>query len=826
MAAQDPASLPTAEDRIRAATWFAGHNFGVFTVWSCDPATTWCRCPKGAACGSPGKHPISPKGFLDATRDPDTIRRLLSAGSEPNYGLVCPPGVFAWDVDGVDWAGQLARLTEQFGELPNTLTTQTANGVHMFWRWPDGLPIPAGEMFGWVTRWGAGRGAGYVIGPRSVHQSGAVYAPVAGAGLAVATLPMSWANGALGPSSGPTGHAGGLPPVGGAGPGYVLPDSVGEGGRYDAIVSYTAHLYNRGLTEEEMWPLVKDQLAPRFRVPLDNAALWDRFHRAVHDMAERLGPPLAVSGAARSTRQGGRPGGGDDDDMLLLDDSSGVFPEDPNPAAFRGLLGEFTEALAVDTDVSRVALLGCVLAYAGGLLPTRVDWHGVHTSSPFICLVGHSAVGRKGTAMRRAHEGWFDVIPAPTAQLPLTGLQSGEALVARLSKDPVHLLVEQEYARVLQINKREGTTLDHMLRTAFDGEALAQHKADDSRVVRPPYWLGALVAITPDELRARIAADAALTGSGNRWLYLATQRRAVAAGGHAPEIPLAMRTDLLDAQRIAAQRTLPVDDDVRSTLAEYAEHLRATTTGLTLRLTARLAVGALRLALVHAAADRAMTVGRDHLERALALTEYGRRSLPWVFGPVLGNPDTRTVYRMLHDPDRAASGLVWEVMRARLHHADRVQAAVDELQDLGLARIERQFQPRGGVPTGRPRRVLWATGVQLGSNAKHDFGLTPPAREGGASDNPENGTVRPDAAQDSGTVRPPVSGTDSGTDRAGLGTVSPPGSDTTGSSKEGAYQGVTPDGVLWCRDWVAHQMRHRDVAEGNPWCEVCVEELG
>ena len=48
---------PSAEARIRAATWFADQGFGVFSVWSANADGT-CRCPKGAACSSAGKHPI------------------------------------------------------------------------------------------------------------------------------------------------------------------------------------------------------------------------------------------------------------------------------------------------------------------------------------------------------------------------------------------------------------------------------------------------------------------------------------------------------------------------------------------------------------------------------------------------------------------------------------------------------------------------------------------------------------------------------------------------------------------------------------------------
>jgi hypothetical protein len=166
---------PSAEDRIKAATWFAEQGFGVFSVWGVAPDGA-CRCPKGAACDNAGKHPIARQGFLENTRDPAVIRTLLSAASEPNYGLVCPDGVFALDVDG-EGVARLQQLQDRMGWLPLTLRTNTANGYHIFMRWPADLPRPIGQLFGYVTRWGSGANAGYVIGPRSIHATGAVYTP-------------------------------------------------------------------------------------------------------------------------------------------------------------------------------------------------------------------------------------------------------------------------------------------------------------------------------------------------------------------------------------------------------------------------------------------------------------------------------------------------------------------------------------------------------------------------------------------------------------------------------------------------------------------------
>lgn len=275
---------PSAEDRIRAATWFAERGFGVFSVWSTDPNGS-CRCPKGKTCENPGKHPIGRQGFHENTRDAVRIRTLLSAGSEPNYGLVCPDGVFALDVDG-DGVSRLAELETMHGPLPPTLRTTTAHGQHVFLRWPTSHPRPIGQLFGYVTRWGSGQNAGYVIGPRSVHASGTEYAP-AGDAFEISELPEAWAQAAIGARQE-------RPFIEVGGSGYELPERITES-RYGAILAYTAHLYNRGLSREEMWPLVRDLLAPRFADGLSEPEVRSRFDRATEKMAGRLGDRRAAS---------------------------------------------------------------------------------------------------------------------------------------------------------------------------------------------------------------------------------------------------------------------------------------------------------------------------------------------------------------------------------------------------------------------------------------------------------------------------------------------------------------------------------------------------
>lgn len=282
-----PDPRPSNDDRIRAAIWFAERGFGIFPVWSTDGQGK-CRCPKGRECDSPGKHPITVKGFHEATTDPDRIRVFLSAASCPNYGLVPPDGVFILDVDGEDGLRRLAELQDRLGWLPETLRTKTANGWHIFLRWPAGHPRPIGQLWGFVTRWREGTGAGYVIGPRSVHASGAVYAP--GPTFEIAELPEPWAVDVVGPEpvaerTGPT-----VLELGG----YTLPEAGYTGSRYGAIVRYVASRYMRGVTREEIWAGVLTVLAPRFAEPLTEPELRSRFDRAWRGTPERLGPPAGA----------------------------------------------------------------------------------------------------------------------------------------------------------------------------------------------------------------------------------------------------------------------------------------------------------------------------------------------------------------------------------------------------------------------------------------------------------------------------------------------------------------------------------------------------
>jgi len=678
-----PSPRPSPEQRIRAALWFAERGFGIFSVWSTFPGGR-CRCPKGIDCSSPGKHPIGVNGFKDATRDPERIRTLLLAGSEPNYGLVCPDGVFAMDVDTHEEFQRIADLSERYGVLPETLTTKTANGQHVFYRWPDGYPRPIRKLFGFVTRWGNGRLQGYVIGPRSVHASGYEYEPVSGT-LEIATLPASWA--AAGVADAPAAAI------------TIIGDTLPSvGGRHDWLRNRARAL--RGV--------INDPAVLRVAVLAENDRLEqpksaEEVDRAIGEVFQRFGPDPVEEIEERATRRIG-----DDELGLLGMPRSETFPGEPDAVAYDGLAGELVDDLVPGTDASLVGLLGAVLAFCGALFPGMAYFHRTQTSSPFVALVGESTYGRKGTTMLRVQDALSDALGVTIVnRLLLDGVNSGEGLVSELryrsGYGPVTaLMYEEEYANHLASRGREGSTLDGKMRQAFDGSQLSNRKAGESKTVDPPYWLPALIAIAPKELRDMIGSSAVQNGSANRWLYLPVHKRPVRAANSVPRFSEDHKDKLRsrhDAYRTNPP-TLSVDPIVADRLTDYSDFIPSVSYGLAMDLGKRFPVIAFRVALVHALLDGEAAVSAAHLDRAIALTEYARRGIAWVFGETIGDPNATLLFRHLLEEGRMTRHTITrEVIRDPLKR----QAAIDELLRIGKAEIVTE------TTMGRRRTVLRPT---------------------------------------------------------------------------------------------------------------------
>ena len=123
-----------------------------------------------------------------ATTDPVQLMAWHAQHPSCNWGLACSSGSGVWvlDFDGEVGRTSLRALIAQYSQLPATLSAQTSNGGHLYYRWPYSTYIhnSAGKLGAGLDVRGDG---GYVVVPPSVHPSGRLYewsnatAPVADA---------------------------------------------------------------------------------------------------------------------------------------------------------------------------------------------------------------------------------------------------------------------------------------------------------------------------------------------------------------------------------------------------------------------------------------------------------------------------------------------------------------------------------------------------------------------------------------------------------------------------------------------------------------------
>lgn len=117
---------------------YAKRGWAVFPVHTVKAGI--CTCKNGSSCGSPGKHPMTPAGFTDASKSRKQIRAWWKTYPKANIGIASgqSSGLLVLDLDrrngGFD---TLAGLEKELGSLPPTLVASTGGGgEHRLFRHP------------------------------------------------------------------------------------------------------------------------------------------------------------------------------------------------------------------------------------------------------------------------------------------------------------------------------------------------------------------------------------------------------------------------------------------------------------------------------------------------------------------------------------------------------------------------------------------------------------------------------------------------------------------------------------------------------------------
>jgi len=140
--------------------------------WRVGPLIPTGRCKKPYLRGD---------GSTQAKKVSDNFRRRPNANVAIYFKNL---GVVILDVDGQAGRDSLARVIEDAGvHLPATYTVRTGRvdgGQHLFFRIPPGMPPLVNQPGTGKSTGHAGldvKFRGYVVGPGSIHESGALYTP-------------------------------------------------------------------------------------------------------------------------------------------------------------------------------------------------------------------------------------------------------------------------------------------------------------------------------------------------------------------------------------------------------------------------------------------------------------------------------------------------------------------------------------------------------------------------------------------------------------------------------------------------------------------------
>jgi len=412
---------------------------------------------------------------------------------------------------------------------------------------------------------------------------------------------------------------------------------------------------------------------------------------------------------------------------------SPAWPDPPDEAAYHGLAGDVVRAIEPHTEAAPVALLAQFLVAFGnaaGRSAYFVAEADKHYSNLFVCLVGATAKGRKGSSWGHILRLFEAADPEWAQHRVQHGLSSGEGAIWAV-RDPIArreairekgrvvdyqeveddpgvadkrlLVVEAEFASVLRVATREGNTLSQVLRQAWDmGTLRTLVKHSPARATGA--HISVIGHITREELLRHLDTTEAANGFGNRFLWLCVRRaKALPEGGRFHEVDVAPLVRRL-REALARSRTVGEvrrDEEARAIWRAVYPSLSEGKPGLLGAMIARAEAQVMRLALIYALLDGSAAIGRPHLKAALALWDYAEASARHIFGEALGDPVADTILGALKaDGGGGLTRTEIHGLFSRNVPASRIGRALAALAAADLARVRRDVET-GGRPADR-----------------------------------------------------------------------------------------------------------------------------
>ena len=331
------------------------------------------------------------------------------------------------------------------------------------------------------------------------------------------------------------------------------------------------------------------------------------------------------------------------------------WPKPLDEEAYIGFAGDFVLKVMHHTEADPAALLFQLLVCFGNCINTnafyRQEWTP-HHAREFVLIVGQSAKARKGTSwniikeiFRLADENW-------SKKRIVSGLGSGEGVVncvrddsedfdehgnrtiAKGVEDKRLMVVESEFASVLSVSGRDGSTLSEVLRNAWDSGNI-QTLTKNSPLRATNAHISVIGHITETELKKKLGDNAIFNGFGNRFLVVCAKRaRLLPDGGNLTDE---------DFQKLASNLTSAIDaarkgnrmvrsEEARALWREIYPKLTADRAGNFGAITSRAEAHVLRLSMIYALLDGSLQIELCHLKAALECWRYCQDSAFYIWG--------------------------------------------------------------------------------------------------------------------------------------------------------------------------------------------------
>ena len=338
-------------------------------------------------------------------------------------------------------------------------------------------------------------------------------------------------------------------------------------------------------------------------------------------------------------------------------DNSGKrqWPQPLNEDAYTGFVGDFVLKVMPHTEADPAALLFQMLACFGNCINTsayyRQEWTR-HHAREFVLIVGKSAKARKGTSwniikevFRLADKNW-------SSKRIVGGLGSGEGVVNCVrdsqterdekgrattiagSDDKRLMVVESEFASVLSVSGRDGSTLSEVLRNAWDSGNI-QTVTKNNALRATDAHISIIGHITETELGKKMDNNAIFNGFGNRFLVVCAKRaRLLPEGGNLSDEDFQRLATKLSAAIDAARKinAMTRSDEARALWRDTYPKLTSDRPGNFGAITSRAEAHVLRLSMIYALLDSKSQIELCHLKAALECWRYCQDSALYIWG--------------------------------------------------------------------------------------------------------------------------------------------------------------------------------------------------